>query len=76
MIDKRVGERVREARLKYQPKLTQLDLAAQLQTRGYDLDNSMISKIESGDRRISSTELFVIAKVLKVTPNWLLDFTE
>ena len=71
-----VGARVREARLKYGPKFTQIDLAARLQTEGLDIDNTMISKIESGDRDASPTELYTIAKTLKVSPNWLLDFTE
>ena len=76
MIDKSIGERVKEKRLGYKPRLTQQDMAAQLQIRGCDIDNSMISKIEKGERGISAPELKVIAEILKTTPNWLLDFTE
>ena len=76
MPDNQLGARVREARKKYGTKLTQSDLAARLQTEGINIDNAMISRIESGDREVTSTELYAIAKTLKVTPNWLLDFTE
>jgi transcriptional regulator with XRE-family HTH domain len=76
MAGKTVGTRVREARKKYGPKFTQSDLAARLQTEGINIDNVMISRIENGNREVSPVELYAIAKTLKVTPNWLLDFTE
>lgn len=67
-----IGDRVREARLKSKPKVTQLDLIARLATRGIELDETAISKIESGTRPVMDFELVAIAESLGVKVVWLL----
>lgn len=67
-----IGERVREARLKAKPKVTQIDLLARLEVREIYLEKTAISKIEAGTRPVSDKELVAIADALRVTPNWLL----
>lgn len=68
-----IGERVREARLKANPKITQVDLLARLEIREIHLEKTSISKIEAGKRPVSDKELLAIADALHVTPNWLLN---
>ena len=67
------GRRVREARLK--KRLSQSDLAAQLQIEGIILERDSISRIEIGTRFITDYEIFVISKVLGVSLYWLMDDT-
>ena len=69
-----IGGRVKEARMQANPKVNQTQLHARLQTQGIDIDVTAISKIESGKRIVYDTELFAIAKALKVSPNWLLSY--
>ncbi len=64
------GERVHEARRKL--KLTQSDLAAQLQIAGIIIERDSISRIEIGTRFVADYELRELSKILKVTVNWLL----
>lgn len=64
------GERVHEARCKL--RLTQSDLAAQLQVSGIILERDSISRIEIGTRFVADYELRALAKILKVSVNWLL----
>ena len=64
------GERVHEAMRKL--KLTQSDLAAQLQVAGIIIERDSISRIEIGTRFVADYELRELAKILKVTVNWLL----
>ncbi|MEM7124974.1 MAG: helix-turn-helix transcriptional regulator [Chloroflexota bacterium] len=67
-----VGSRVRQARLEKTPKMSQRELAEQLQLLGLDLGRSEISKIEIGERRVTDFEVVKLADVLKVTDSWLL----
>ena len=67
-----IGERVRQARLRAKPKITQLDLLARLEVREIYLEKTSISKIEAGTRLMTDKELVAIADALHVTPNWLL----
>ena len=67
-----IGKRVREARLRAKPKITQVDLLARLEVREVYLEKTSISKIEAGTRPVSDKELVAIADALRVTPNWLL----
>lgn len=67
-----IGERLREARFKAKPKITQIDLLARLEIREIVLDKTAISKIEAGTRPVTDKELVAIADALHVTPNWLL----
>ena len=64
------GERVREARQRR--RLTQSDLAAQLQTAGIILERDSVSRIEIGTRFVADYELLAIADCLHVSPTWLL----
>jgi len=68
-----VGHRVKTARLKNNPILTQEDLVARLQAEGLEyMDQSKISKIEGGNRTVYDYEVIIIAKCLKVSVTWLL----
>ena len=64
------GERIHEARCKI--KLTQADLAAKLQVNGIIIERDSISRIEIGTRFVADYELRELAKILKVSVNWLL----
>ena len=68
-----IGERVRQARKEAKPPITQLDLVARLQTAGIRIDQSGLSKIESGQRPVYDYEIGVLAKALKVPVEWLLE---
>ncbi|AGL02859.1 helix-turn-helix domain-containing protein [Desulfoscipio gibsoniae] len=67
-----IGERVREARKKSTPPLTQQDLSAKLGVLGFNIDRVSISKIEAGDRFVADYEVIAIAQALNVSLNWLL----
>lgn len=64
------GDKVHEARCKL--RLTQCNLAAQLQINGIIIERDSISRIEIGTRFVANYELRELAKILKVTVNWLL----
>lgn len=64
------GDRVHEARQRL--RMTQADLAAQLQVAGIILERDSVSRIEIGTRFVADNELLILAKCLKVSPAWLL----
>ncbi|MEY8418152.1 helix-turn-helix transcriptional regulator [Oscillospiraceae bacterium 44-5] len=64
------GDRIREARLKR--RLSQSDLAAQMQVEGIMIERDSVSRIEIGTRFIPDYELPLFAKVLGVSVDWLL----
>ncbi len=64
------GDRIREARQKL--KMSQADLAAQMQVEGIIIERDSISRIEIGTRFIPDYELPVFSKVLKVSVEWIL----
>ncbi len=64
------GERVHEARCRL--RLTQNDLAAQLQVAGIIIERDSISRIEMGTRFVADYEVRELAKILKVSVSWLL----
>jgi len=66
-----VGSRVRKARK--ESKITQMELAAQLQVLGIGIDRPAISKLESGSRPVTDIEVDAIAKILKVPISWLFE---
>lgn len=66
-----IGERVRLARKKAKPVITQVDLAARLQTLGLQVDQAAVSRIESGALEVTDIEAATIAKALGVTVGWL-----
>ena len=68
-----VGVRVRQARKNAKPPITQTELVARLQVLGMMIDQSGVSKLESGQRPVFDTEVVVLAKALKVSVVWLLE---
>jgi HTH-type transcriptional regulator, cell division transcriptional repressor len=68
-----IGARVKLARLRQKPLLTQDGLSGRVAAAGVHLDRAAISKIESGSRYVLDYELKAIAKALGVSIAWLLD---
>ena len=64
------GDRVHEARRRQ--RMTQSELAAQLQVSGITIERDSISRIEIGTRFVADYELRELAKILKVSVAWLL----
>ncbi len=73
MRNNAIGSRVKLARLKRKPRMTQQGLATKLQLNGCDISRSGVAKIELGIRQVTDIELVKIAKSLDVTAQWLLD---
>ena len=67
-----VGLRVKQARTSGKPFVTQVDLVARLQVLGMKIDQSGVSKIESGRRPVLDYEVVALADALKVNTEWLL----
>lgn len=78
MEDKKnlIGERMRQARIAEKPKATQKDISARLETMGINLTESSVAKIEQGIRPVTDIQLVAIARVLRVSPAWLLGASE
>lgn len=66
-----IGHRVREARLKAKPAISQEDLAGKLAAHGIVIDRSAISRIESRTRYLMDYEVQALAFCLKVPIEWL-----
>ena len=67
------GRKIRERREGRSEKTSQRKLAELLQVAGIDLDKNAIQRIECGKRYVTDIELKVIAKVLEVSYQTLLD---
>jgi hypothetical protein len=67
-----VGERVKQARLRRKPPLTQDELSGQLAKLGVAIDRAGISKIEIGVRCVLDVEVRGLARALGVSAAWLL----
>jgi len=67
------GTKVSQARKTANPPITQTDLVARLQLLGMKIDQSGVSKIESGQRPVSDIEVVALAKALRVSVAWLLE---
>jgi transcriptional regulator with XRE-family HTH domain len=65
------GRRIRQARLKCSPAVSQEDLAGRLANQNITMDRSAISRIESGTRYLMDYEVAAIARSLKVPVAWL-----
>ncbi len=61
-----VGVNVRQVRKAANPPITQEDLIARLQLSGISMDQSALSKIETGHRPVSDIEVAALAEALKV----------
>lgn len=66
-----IGRRVKEARLKCHPSVSQEDLAGRLAAKGILIDRTAISRIENQSRYVMDYEAKAIARALKVTAAWL-----
>jgi len=66
-----IGERVRLARKRASPPITQTDLTARVQIQGLRIERVTISKIETGYREVTDVEAAAIAKALGVSISWL-----
>ena len=71
-----IGERVRKARLRNKPPLTQDQLSGKLARLGVSVDRAGISKIEIGARCVLDVEVRGMAKALGVSAAWLLGMSE
>lgn len=67
-----IGKRVKEARQRFEPHLTQDQLSGRLAKRGIPLDRVALAKIETGLRCAFDFEVKALAAVLNVDANWLL----
>jgi len=71
-----IGSRVKAARLKFDPPLTQDQLSGRLASAGVQLDRVALAKVEGGLRCAFDYEVKGLAAVLKVDANWLLGVDE
>jgi len=71
-----VKPRVREARRRRNPRVTQAELSALLAAYGVRIDRAGISKIEAGDRIVLDFEVKALGGALAVSVSWLLDEEE
>ncbi len=68
--EKAVGQNIRKIRM--MRKLSQEQVAAQLQVRGCDVTRSALAKIEVGQRHIYPDELKALKEILSVSYDNLL----
>ena len=68
-----IGRRIKQARLRHKPLLTQDALSGRVAALGVHLDRAAISKIESGTRSVLDYELKALATALGASVEWLLD---
>ena len=66
-----IGARVRQARLKCNPAVSQDDLAGKLAAQGILMDRTAVSRIENQSRYAMDYEAAAIARALKVSVAWL-----
>ncbi len=71
-----VGSRVKLARARRKPPLTQDELSGQLAKLGVTIDRAGISKVEIGARCVLDFEINALAKALRVSVAWLLGVRE
>ena len=67
-----ISQRVRQARQRFNPPLTQDQLSGKLASEGVQLDRVALAKIEIGLRCAFDYEVKALAAALKVDANWLL----
>lgn len=70
------GRKIKEFRLNLPQKTSQKKLAEMLQLAGLEVDKNIVQLIEAGERSVTDVELKVIAKVLGVRYEDLLDYDE
>src|SRR5947209_1907982 len=67
-----ISQRLRQARNRFNPPLTQDQLSGKLASEGVQLDRVALAKIEIGLRCAFDYEVKALAAALKVDANWLL----
>ena len=65
------ADRVRIARALHKPPLKQEDLARKMNLMGVDITPLIISRIERNQRHVCDAELYMLAKALEVSMEWL-----
>ena len=70
------GSRIKYFRTMLPGRVSQNDFAIMLQNNGLDLDKNAVQRIECGKRFVTDIELKVIARVLNVSYQDLLDKDE
>ncbi len=68
-----VGARLKA--LRAERKLSQRDLARELQLIGMDMDKNVITRIETDKRYVTDLELQALAKIFQVSYEYLIDGT-
>ncbi len=71
-----IGPYLRIARKAEKPAATQADISARLETEGVFLGARAIGLIEQGLRPVTDLQLIAFAKVLRVSPLWLLGLSD
>lgn len=75
-----IGDRnivgVKVAKLRKAKKIKQKDLVAMLQSEGMDISETTMSRLEGQMRLVQDFELPILAKVLGVNVEWLLEQDE
>lgn len=69
-----VGERI--CALRKERNIKQKDLVAALQTRGMDISDTSMSRLEGQNRLVQDFELPILAETLGVSVEYLLGMTE
>ena len=67
------GSKIAIIRKKLNPKVSQRAFADMLQLKGLDLDKNAIQRIEAGKRFVTDIELKIIADVLQISTDKLLE---
>lgn len=67
-----IGDRIRQIRSWPGVRMSQTDLVAKLQVYGIDIDQSAISRIETGERAVTDIELAAIAAIFNLSTDYLL----
>ncbi len=73
-VEKRIGQNIRI--LRESSKLTQEELANNLQLMGCDITRSSLAKIEIGQRHIYPDEIIMMRNILKVTYDEIFDLKQ
>lgn len=66
-----IGERLKELRRIH--KLSQRDLARELQLIGMDMDKNVITRIETNKRYVTDFELQALKQIFNVSYDYLID---
>lgn len=66
-----IGSRVRIARRRLHPPVSQEDLSGRLAAKGITINRSGVSKIENGERYLMDYEIIALSKSLKTSVAWL-----